>query len=264
MVGDLLQDLEEAGKMENTLIIYIGDHGAQFSRGKTSVYDAGLRIPMIVRWPGQVRVGVRKEMASVVDLLPTICEAANIDAPKKQSGRSLWPLLKGEKGVSWREELLAVTTGSAPVIGCLQLALRTDRYKLIHTPVGQGDNRSAVAYLNQHNAHFMAGCSQEEINRSSAVVQRSYEIYRTSPEFELYDLEHDPFEFTNLVGDPAHQSLLEEMKASLKKVQLDAEDPFGKADNVNLWIDQERMGRNTNYRKENGFKWPYLQSFRKD
>jgi len=110
----------------------------------------------------------------------------------------------------------------------------------------------------------MAGCSQEEINRSSAVVQRSYEIYRTSPEFELYDLEHDPFEFTNLVGDPAHQSLLEEMKASLKKVQLDAEDPFGKADNVNLWIDQERMGRNTNYRKENGFKWPYLQSFRKD
>jgi len=65
MIGDLLNELKKSGKAENTLIIYIGDHGAQFSRGKTSVYEAGLRIPFIVHWPGHVKKGqIRKELVS--------------------------------------------------------------------------------------------------------------------------------------------------------------------------------------------------------
>lgn len=264
LVGNLLEKLEKAGKAENTLIIYIGDHGAQFSRGKTSVYDAGLRIPMILHWPGEVKVGVRNEMASVVDLLPTICASAGVEAPTKQSGRSLWPLLKGEEVADWRKEFLAVTTGAAPAIGCLQLALRTESYKLIHTPKGQGQNRSAVAYLNQYNAHFIAGSTKAEVESSPDQVSHAYTTYLRPPEFELYDLEKDPFEFVNLAGDQAHQDLLKGMNARLKKIQQDVGDPFGKVANVKLWLDQEDQGRVTNYRKEKGFQWPYLQKFRKD
>ena len=261
MVGDLLQDLEEAGKMENTLIIYIGDHGAQFSRGKTSVYDAGLRIPMIVRWPGQVKVGVRREMASVVDLLPTICEAAKVVAPKKQSGASLWPFLRGGCPTQWREDLLAVTTGSAPVIGCLQLALRTKQYKLIYTPSGQGVNRSAQAYLNQHNAHFIAGCTMDEITESSPTVKASYANYLNPPTYELYDLRKDPEEFINLSKDQRYKDVLEDLKSRMKRRQVEVGDPFHDAKIVKLWLLQEEEGRTSNYKAKKQWRWKYLDHF---
>ncbi|MFT7173055.1 MAG: N-sulfoglucosamine sulfohydrolase [Paracoccaceae bacterium] len=261
LMGKLLEKLKKAGKAENTLIIYIGDHGAQFSRGKTSVYDAGLRIPMILHWPGEVKVGVRKEMASVVDLLPTICEAAKVDGPKKQSGRSLWPLLKGEEVAGWRKEFLAVTTGAAPAIGCLQLALRTERYKLIHTPKGQGQNRSAVAYLNQYNAHFIAGSTKAEVENSPDQVSHAYATYLRPPEFELYDLEQDPFEFVNLIEDKAHVEIFQELKEKLHDHLEDVGDPFAKTGNVEAWISQESEGRKTNYRKQKNWKWNYLSQF---
>jgi N-sulfoglucosamine sulfohydrolase len=261
LVGHLLEKLKKAGKAENTLIIYIGDHGAQFSRGKTSVYDAGLRIPMILHWPGEVKVGVRNEMASVVDLLPTICEVVGVGAPEKQSGKSLWPLLKGEEVEGWRKEFLAVTTGSAPVIGCLQLALRTERYKLIHTPKGQGENRSAVAYLNQHNAHFIAGSTPEEIEESTGKVREAYRTYLTPPEFEFYDLEKDPCEFVNLVEDKASLEIFEEFKGRLHERLKNVGDPFAKVENVEAWISQESEGRKIDYRKEKSWRWDYLSQF---
>ena len=136
LVGDLLEALKKSGKAENTLILYIGDHGAQFSRGKTSVHDAGLRIPLVVHWPKKVRPAVRSEMVSVTDLLPTMLEVAGVAQPGRMSGRSLWPLLNGKK-VQWRKEFGAVTTGAAPALGCLQFAFRTESYKLIITPEGQ-------------------------------------------------------------------------------------------------------------------------------
>jgi len=60
-VGLLLKALRDAGKAENTLIVYIGDHGAQFSRGKTSVYEAGTRIPMILNWHGHTDAGAHPQ-----------------------------------------------------------------------------------------------------------------------------------------------------------------------------------------------------------
>ena len=259
LVGDLLSQLEKSGKRENTLIIYIGDHGAQFSRGKSSVYDAGIRIPMILHWPGRVKVGVRDEMASVVDLLPTICEVAKVKPPELQSGRSLWPLLKGEKVEGWRKELLVVTTGAAPAIACLQFGLRTEEYKLIHTPKGQGGNRSAIAYLNQHNAHFIAGCTKEEIAKSSERVKASYKIYKNPPEYELYDLKNDPAEFVNLSEDKEYRKTLESMKKRLTRFLGEANDPFAKEENRQAWIKQDAEARELNYRKRKDWEWSYLK-----
>jgi len=64
--------LEKLGQSANTLVCYIGDHGAQFPRGKGAVYEAALRVPLIVRWPGMTQAGtVRQEHVSTLDLLPT-------------------------------------------------------------------------------------------------------------------------------------------------------------------------------------------------
>ncbi|NNM31075.1 MAG: sulfatase [Akkermansiaceae bacterium] len=260
LVGDLLGELGKAGKADNTLIVYIGDHGAQFSRGKTSVYDAGLRIPMIVHWPAQVNPAVRDELVSVTDLLPTMCEAAKIEPPAKLSGRSLWPLLEG-KDVEWRRDLLAVTTGAAPALGCLQFALRTGRYKLIVTPPGQGANRSATAYLNHYNAHFLAGCTEEEIAAAPAPVRDAYATYLHPPACELYDLEADPHEFVNLAEVQDHQELLISMKRKLHARQRLSGDPLGQADHREFWLREAENGRNSDYRGRKGFRWGYLERF---
>jgi N-sulfoglucosamine sulfohydrolase len=263
LVGDLLEQLKKSGKADNTLIIYIGDHGAQFSRGKTSVYDAGLRIPMIVHWPGKVNPGVQTEMVSVTDLLPTILETVDVKAPANLSGSSLWPLLEGRR-VAWREELMAVTTGSAPVLGCLQLALRTERLKLIVTPGGQGENRCAVAYLHQHNAHFIAGCTGEEIASASPAVRGAYQTYLQPPEYELYDLRTDPHELENLAGKPEYQLQLEMMLGRLRNRQEQTGDPLRQPGNVKFWLEEAERGRNINYRGIKGFTWDYLRRFPKE
>ena len=169
-------------------------------------------------------------MASVTDLLPTMCEAAGADLPPGLSGRSLWPLLKGEDEIDWRSEFAAVTTGSAPAIGCLQFALRTETHKLIVTPARQGQNRSAVAYLNQHNAHFIAGCNAEEIAAAPSKVQAAYATYLNPPSFELYDLVKDPHELVNLAasGAAADRKLLGEMVRRFRARQMETNDPFGR------------------------------------
>ena len=76
----LLRELKASGQAENTFIIYIGDHGAQFSRGKGTVYEAGLRVPMIVHWPNSdLRAGqVRRELTSTLDIMPTLCDIAGL------------------------------------------------------------------------------------------------------------------------------------------------------------------------------------------
>lgn len=95
-VGMLLEELEKSGVADDTLIIYIGDHGAQFSRGKCSVYEAGLRVPFIVHWRGRIKGGqVREELVSTLDIMPTLCGVAGVEAAENLVGYDLAPLLAG-------------------------------------------------------------------------------------------------------------------------------------------------------------------------
>ena len=80
LVGDLLAALERSGKADNTLVIYFGDHGADFLRGKRTSYEGGVRVPLIIRWPKQARSGqVRRELVSTVDLMPTFLAVAQAE-----------------------------------------------------------------------------------------------------------------------------------------------------------------------------------------
>ena len=94
-IGDLLDALKKSGKAENTLVVYIGDHGADMLRGKRTSYEGGVRIPMIIQWPGELQPEqVRNELVSTLDLMPTFLQAANAASVAKLPGRSLLPLLR--------------------------------------------------------------------------------------------------------------------------------------------------------------------------
>ena len=130
-VGMLLAALADAGLAGNTLVIYLGDHGAQFPRGKLASYESSLHVPLIVRFPGQIPAGqTRPELISTVDLLPTILQATRTAPPPNLAGRSLLPLLsKTDK--SWREYLFSEYHGHYPPLYFPQRTVRDQRYKLI-------------------------------------------------------------------------------------------------------------------------------------
>jgi N-sulfoglucosamine sulfohydrolase len=132
LVGDLLDALRQSGKTDNTLIVYIGDHGADMLRGKRTSYEGGVRIPMIVSWPGHVDGGlVRQELVSTVDIMPTLLEVVGADAVKDLAGRSLLSLLR-KGSPPWRHYLFTEYHTHSAHNFYPQRTVRDARYKLIH------------------------------------------------------------------------------------------------------------------------------------
>jgi len=266
-IGMLLERLKESGHAENTLIVYIGDHGAQFSRGKCSVYEAGLRIPMIVRWPGnQVAGTVRDELASTLDLAPTFLTAAAIDVPSELPGHVLQPLLTGKPAPNnWRKHIVGFTTGAAPGIFYFQQSIRDSRYKLILNPLAKSPNNTnlfAEAYLKQYNSHFAAGSTAEEIANTPQTIQDAYRRFLTPPPYELYDLKNDPHEFTNLADSSSHADIKAQLIVAFRTWQQTTSDPFADAVNLKSFTRSQLDAINTNYRRDKTFRWPYLDNFR--
>src|SRR5262249_46206780 len=97
-VGTVLEALERAGLAENTLVISTTDHGIAWPRMKCNLTDSGWGVSLIVRGPGLFHGGkVSDAMVSHVDLFPTLCELLEIDRPAWLEGRSIFPVLRGEK-----------------------------------------------------------------------------------------------------------------------------------------------------------------------
>jgi N-sulfoglucosamine sulfohydrolase len=244
------------------LIIYIGDHGAQFSRGKGSVYEAGLRVPFIVHWRGRAAPGqVRTELISTLDILPTLAAAAGVKPPEALPGRNLIPLIEGGRPDRWREYVFGVTTGAAPAIFHLQHSVRDSRWKLISNPVPGRINRSAVAYLENFNVHFSGGTRASEIAASSAIVRDAYARYRKPPRYELYDLENDAGEWRDLAADPDHAETKARLVSALEHWQSRTRDPLADRDIRLDFVERQDAMTDLDYRKRSGFRWPYLDRF---
>ena len=102
-VGKLMETLEGAGVGENTLVVFLSDHGDLLGSHhlwmKDHVYEEAMRIPMVFRWPGGIETrGASRAVASLVDVAPTLLALAGIDAPETMQGRDLAPVLRGEAG----------------------------------------------------------------------------------------------------------------------------------------------------------------------
>lgn len=261
-IGMLLEELEQTGHASNTLVIYIGDHGAQFSRGKCSVYEGGLRVPMIVRWPERAKEGSRRsELASTLDLMPTILTAAGLPVPDSLPGAALQPLLRGEPTpTGWRKRIVGITTGAAPALFCFQQSIRDERYKLISSPFAESDqmNRFANCYLTQYNVHFAAGCTEEEIAAADATTRAAYARFLHPPRYELYDLKDDPYEFVDLSASPEHQRIKVRLIQDLEAWQADTADPFADPEKLAAFAQEQTDAIGTDYRKQQGFRWKYL------
>ena len=109
-LGRLMDFLRDSGIEQNTLLVYMGDNGFQFGEhgliDKRTAYDASIRVPLLMRYPGQLqpKFKVRNVVANI-DIAPTLLAVAGVDTPAQMDGRSCWDLARGQT-VSWRESLL--------------------------------------------------------------------------------------------------------------------------------------------------------------
>ncbi|MBT5813008.1 MAG: arylsulfatase [Opitutales bacterium] len=149
-VGKLLAHLDNCKASENTIVIFMVDNGPNTrryigpSRGKKNeVHDGGIRSPFFIRWPAQLKAGTRNDrIAAHIDVMPTLLAAAEAPLPSDHpfDGRSILPLLKGEK-VAWSNRTLIMQThrGDAPT-PLHHIAVREQRWKLVH-PTGFHNER---------------------------------------------------------------------------------------------------------------------------
>lgn len=219
-VGMLMEELKASGKDENALIILLGDNGPPFSRAKTTCYEAGLRTPFLLRWPAVTRPGLVSEaFVSSVDILPTILDATGLAIPAHVQGRSLRAVASGEN-TGWRTTLAGEfhQHGESPFFP--RRAIRDSRYQVIHNllagkltinPGVDGDTAIKVAQTAAH---------------AGTPARKAMELLADPPEWELYDLEADPWQFHNLAPEPAHAATLKRMQGLLLDWRKETQDPF--------------------------------------
>lgn len=259
-IGWLLETLAAAGVADNTLVIYLGDHGAQFPRGKLASYESSLRVPLIVRWPRHPRRGaVRRELVSTVDLLPTILAATrttrNAEAEASTAllpGRSLLPLLEGRQ-VEWREYLFSEYHGHYPPIYFPQRTVRDDRYKLIVNLLQDRPNPVADICTSSAQVSYV---SRDDVAAGSDQTRRAYATWSDAPPVELYDLKQDPYEWNNLAEAPQLVDVKQRLLDQLHAWQQATRDPLADKDKLRrLTAEHDALPRP--YRRPARFRWRY-------
>jgi N-sulfoglucosamine sulfohydrolase len=221
LIGDLLVTLQESGKANNTLVIYLGDHGADLLRGKRTSYEGGVKIPLIVHWPGKTKPGhVARELVSTLDLMPTLLAVADAEPIENLPGMSLAPLLQGESP-AWRRYLFTEYHTHSAHNFYPQRTVRGKRYKLVQNLQPGKENPGYNFTLNR----FFAGLP-EVIEAAPALVRDSYKRMKTPAAFELYDLQQDPYEFKDLVSDASHTAILKNLKQELARWRKETRDPL--------------------------------------
>lgn len=227
LVGELLDSLVRSGKAENTLVIYMGDHGADMLRGKRTSYEGGVRVPLIVRWPETARPKqVRPELVSTLDLMPTLLEVSGAEPVEDLPGMSLVPLLRGEKS-RWREYLFTEFHLHSAHNFFPQRTIRDSRYKLIHNLM-PGEINPGYDFT---FSKFFPGLPKA-FESAPAAVRECYHRMKSPPEFELYDLPADPYELRNLADDADHTATLESLRSKLNDWRVRSNDPLLSAENL--------------------------------
>ncbi len=220
MVGDLLEFLDKSGKRENTLIVYIGDHGADILRGKRTSYEGGTRIPLIISWPDKIKEKmISEELVSTLDLFPTFLEAIGKEIPDYLPGQSLFPVFKA-KPLN-RDYLVTEYHVHSNHNPFPQRTIRNERYKLIWNLVNR-ENPGHEFTL----TIFDLGNIIEVIQEADPLVRDAYMRMHHPPEFELYDLKNDPYEWKNLADDTTYQNVFNQLKEELHMWQIETRDPL--------------------------------------
>ncbi len=214
----------------DTLFVYTADHGAALPFAKWSLYDAGVRVPLIVAWPDHIKPGTTSDaMVCWPDLLPTFIELAGGQVPSGLDGRSFADVLRG-KATTHRDRVFGTHSGDGEFCVYPIRSVRTRDWKYIRNlhPEFQYHTHMSRATGPHRPLFWDTWLDAAKTNPAAAAVVNRYIQH---PAEELYDLNADPFELHNLAANPQQAERLAAMRTELSawmKEQGDQETVFGK------------------------------------
>ncbi|TWT52493.1 Arylsulfatase [Rubripirellula amarantea] len=252
-VARLIKILKDAELFDKTMIVFTADHGMAFAGGKTTVYEGGLRVPMVVRDPYQFQRGVESDaLISHIDITPTLLDFAGgldteANAPKNPLNvKKFWnerdeAVAENRNGgmpfdqyhgKSWmhclanpdddhHEQIFASHTFHEIQMYYPMRVIRDAKYKLIWNIAHPLPYPFASDLWSASSWQAQLAKGQDAPYGNKTVGE-----YVHRPEFELFDIARDPDETTNLATSPGHQDILELYQAKLKKMQQDYDDPW--------------------------------------
>jgi len=207
-VGIVLDAIKEAGLENNTLIIFTTDHGIAFPHMKCSLYDSGIGVALMVRYPGNPTAGTAADaLVSHIDLFPTLCDLCGLEKPGWLQGASLTDILHGKTNKVNEQVYSEVTYhASYEPMRCI----RTERYKLI---------RRYDYHLGIVPANIDQGPGKNFLIDNGI-------MHRPVAREMLFDLYLDPMERENLVGDSAYLEIYNDLSGRMSKWMEDTNDPL--------------------------------------
>ena len=230
-VESVLASLENAGELDNTIIVVTSDNGMPFPRGKTTLYEAGTRMPLAIRWGGGIEKPGRvvDDFVKHTDFAPTFLEAAGLEVPEEMNGRSLMPLLQtAVSGVSEgsREYVVTATerhTYTRPNGATYPVrSIRTREYLYLRNyypdrwPTG-GDFVGSNKFT--HGDVDTGPTKRYMVTpEAQAKYPREYQLsFGKRPGEELYRIADDPDQVNNLANDPGHAKVKQELAEALDR-----------------------------------------------
>ncbi len=212
-VGTILESLEKSGEAENTIVVFMSDHGISNPFSKLNCYQVSLRVPLIVRYPGKIEAGLRDKfnMVSAVDLAPTLLELAGLDVPATMAGRSFTPLLEGHP-----------QDGRDHVIGYYYRNLRQTKmypefavhmrdWVYIYNPWVDG-------VTEVHNSDYTGSptlLAMWKAAESVPSIKKRTNFHRYRIREELYNVRQDPHAYINVAPAPENRVRIAEMQGIL-------------------------------------------------
>jgi N-sulfoglucosamine sulfohydrolase len=207
-VGKLLDQLETDGLKESTMVILIGDHGRCMPRGKQFLYDGGIHIPLIIRWPGHIEPGtVCGDLVNTLDVCRTIVDVTGVKPPHPLHGLNLFgPEIKKRKYIFAARDKMDSTHDA-------MRAVRTKNFKYIRNLMPERPYCQFNAYKEKQYPS-LAVLNAMNLQGKLNPIQAAF-MAPTKPEEELYDLRNDPWETTNLANDPKFADVKKELSGEL-------------------------------------------------
>ncbi|MFN0076078.1 MAG: sulfatase [Prosthecobacter sp.] len=258
-VGVLVKQVEEAGELDNTVIVISGDHGAPgFPGGKCNLYDFGVNVTLAIRWPGQPGGRFIDDFVNLMDLSPTFMEIGGATIPPGVNGKSIVSLMKAGKAGQVEKERDYVITGRERHVSIAregnlpypQRALRKDGFLYIHNfkpermPMGDyknlTDSVTPAQEALENNTYEAFPDMDSSPAKAWLIAHRNDSQYKwhfdyafaKRPQEELYDLSKDPDSTVNVAAEPAYAETKANMAAELMAKLKAVGDPRVTADPV--------------------------------
>jgi len=214
-VGDVVKTLKDNGLYDNTIIVFLGEQGPQFPGGKWTLWGAGQKSSMIIKWNKVVEKGSSTNaIVQYEDIVPTLIDLAGGEPVEKLDGKSFLPVLKGKLN-KHRDYAFGIHNNIPEGPAYPIRSIRDTKYKLLQNL--SADENYYIKYMMNPKKENSVWMSWVRKGEKSKEAKKLYKRIEKRPDLEFYDLEKDPYELNNLVNEPKYADKIDEFDSRLKQ-----------------------------------------------